>query len=429
MNPIGSISVVERDDIKSSLAPFCIARDYKVQYPEVVKIALGELYVEYNAAFKPLVAANHEWESDYRFVIGQDCNPLNFAVQIDMVGLSDEFLQRVVGMPEAEVRETFRRSIFELENSIAMYQTLERLFAKGGESGFKTGWRAALDDLRRRFGKPIALLAVTDQKHAAMMTSEFGKDPGELMANEEVLELSGFDKFFSPEEFQQHMTVNGGECKYLLFVRASDPITKLKKPDETVESPLIANPLTRQLIKKNALTFNIDNPSWSIGDAHRRINDTKWYMPTLGMAFPIGAETDLFYPEGNHRLSEQFSAFLNSVGVNPGEIGSGRQALRFKPAQGTYGCYGHLRGPITDGVLRSKLRRELRRRGPYMVQPELEASVIGDKYTFIDRVFYAYIKDKPTFVGGFRSLLPLDSPEAKSGRNHGSKFTILAEIF
>ncbi|MCD5409427.1 MAG: hypothetical protein LRZ87_01485 [Methanocellales archaeon] len=410
-------------EIKSSLGPFYIMADYKIRYPANICRALGEIYAEYNRAFGVLVEANREWPEDYQYAIGQNGVSCNFAVQIDIAGLDDEFLQMAIGMSKETVLKELRRKIFEIENSIAMYQLLERLFtAEAEESLFKRGWRTALDELRHKHGKPIALLAVTDQKYQAMRESEFGKHDGEELSDAEVFELSGFDKFFSPKDFRTHLSAHGDECEYLVFVRSSDPVSKLRNPAVVVEQPLLADLQTRRIIKANAITFNVDNPEWPIDD-HRRINDTKWYMPTLGIAFPLTKEADMD--------SKEFASYLESIAINPEEVKRGQQALRFKPAQGTYGCYGHLRGVLTKRKLRSELRRELLRRGPYMVQPEMEMSTItneGKEYTYIDRIFFAYTGGAPTFIGGFRSLIPLDSPEAKAGRNHGSKYTVWAEI-
>lgn len=409
--------------IRSSLGPFWVVDDYKIYYPENVKAALGNLYNEYNRAFAPLVKKNREWAEDYQHIM--QTGPCNFTVQIDMVGLDNEFLSAATDMDKQAMSKKIKRGIFEIENSIAMYQLLEQLFPENGI--WRQGWRTALDEIRRKNDKPIALLAVTSQKHRAMAESEFGKQKGEELSDAEVFELSGFDRFFSPESFRMHIADNNGECKYLLFVRSSDPTDKLRKPEILVEQPLLIDPEMRRLIKANAITFNVDSPEWSVGDS-RRINDTKWYMPPLGMAFPVIKEEEL-----NIR-SPEFASYLASVGVNPNDVWNGQQRLRFKPAQGAYGCYGHLRGVLTNKKLRKELRREISRRGPYMVQPEMECLTIvgenGKEYTFVDRVFYAYINDAdaPTFIGGFRSLIPLDSSEAKAGRNHGSKHAVWAEI-
>lgn len=418
-----SAKVVIRTDIRSSLTPSFAFPDLRILYPEVVVAGLTALYEEYNRAFGPLVEANREWQTDYRYSL-QNGVPVNWAVQIDMVGLDDEFLQKVTDMSVEEVREIFRRQIFEIENSLALYHLLDRICDRGGERSFYSrGIRTLLDSLRERFGKPIALLAVTHEKYIAMLATEFGRVKGEPLPDTEVFELSGFDKFFGPEEFREHVMANGGDCQYLLYVRASDPVEKLKRPDTPVEHPLLGDTEMRRIIKQFAITFNVDDPTWLVGDP-RRINDTKWYMPRLGMAFPVMEETDLY--------STGFRAYLEYFGVNPVDVETGRQTLRFKPAQGTYGCYGHLRGPVTSSKLQRELRVELRRRGPYLVQPEHCAPtalnvVDGVEYAYIDRVFFGMLRF-PKFLGGFREFLPADSQEAKMGRLHGNRHTVFAEI-
>lgn len=412
-----------KKSIQSTLGPFRVMPGCKTTYPRVIIQTLGNLYGEYNRAFASLVEANREWSEDYQFCMEPDGTPCNFAVQIDMLGLDDQFLRATIAMSEDKVREEVRNRIFEIENSLALYQLLEKLFpTESEESFFKKGWRSALNELRKRHKKPIALLAVTEPKYRAIKESEFGKQDEEELLDKEVFELSGFDKLFGPKDFLRHLALNQNACQYLLFVRSSDPIQKLRNPKEVVEHPLLSSREVRRAIKANALTFNIDNPEWVVG-SQRRINDTKWYMPPLGMAYPLASYEDLGLT--------QFASYLESIGISPTDVASGRQALRFKPAQGTYGCYGHLRGVLTNKKLRHELRRELSQRGPYMVQPEIEMQTVeidGQKYTYIDRIFLAMINNTPSCIGGFRSLLPIDSPEAKSGRNHGTKDTVWAEI-
>jgi hypothetical protein len=414
--------VVERTDIRSSLGPFRTLPDYITRYPEVVIQALGRLYAEYNAAFGPLVAQNREWETDYQPCFVEDA-PVNWFVQIDMVGLPQPFLEEVADLPEAVVRELLRRRIFEIENSLAVYQLLERFFSRSGEDSFyKVRFRAALDGLRRRFGRPIALLAVTDQKYAAMRASEFGMLDGELLPDAEVSQLSGFDTFFGPDEFRRDLAASGGRCEHLLYIRSSDPLDRLKRPDLVVDQPLLGDPEIRRVIKSRALTFNVDAPEMGY---ERRINDTKGYMPHMGMAFPITSEDDL--------LSGAFEVYLWSQGINPEAVLSGKRAIRCKPAKGTYGCYGHLSGVLTDGRLRRELRRNLRLRGDYVVQPEMPASVItdgtdGTAYTYIDRNFFSMVDGRPMFLGGIRNLMPIDTSEVRKGRIHGNASAVYAEI-
>jgi len=412
---LGNVTV--RTDIRSSLGPFQTLPGYVTVYPDVVVRALMNLYDEYNHTFTSLVEANREWNTDYRYCLGD--SPVNWCVQIDMVGLPETFLEEVSSMPEGIVREILRKGIFEIENSIAMYQLLENLFPQDGrDSFFKTRFRLFLDGIRRQFGRPIALLAVTRQKYDGMLEAEFGKRMRGCLTEMEVGELSGFDRFFDPYEFRSYLAANSGRCDYLLYVRASDPINKLQYPSSLVEHPLLSDGETRRVIKENAITFNIDNPGWSTGD-FRRINDTKEYMPPMGMAFLIKEMADLLSPE--------FETFLRAQGYAKPKAAM----LRCKPAKGTYGCYGHAAGIMRDGS--KALARGLRQWGDYVVQPEMVMPVItntddGVIYTFIDRVFIGTVEGRVEFLGGVRNLMPADTEEARKGRIHGNSSAVYAEI-
>jgi len=412
--PLGSIVV--RTDIRSSLGPFQTLPDYITKYPEVVIKAMGNLYDEYNRAFTPLVAANREWDTDYQYCMPGGV-PINWCVQIDMVGLPEMFLQEIGGMPEEVVREILRKGIFEIENSIAMYQLLESLFSRNGrDSFFKTRFRTVLDDLRRRFGRPIALLAITDEKYHAMKASEFGKHYGEQLADAEVKEFSGFDRFFGPREFRDHLASIGGQCGYLLYVRASDPVSKLRNPNSSVMHPLLSDSEMRRIIKKNALTFNVDDPKMG---PEKRINDTKEYMALMGMAFQIRTMADL--------RSSEFEAFLRAQGFDEPKA----TMLRCKPAKGAYGCYGHVARIMRDG--NKALAQGLDQWGDYVVQPEMPTPVIINStnrtaYTFIDRNFLGMVNGRPEFLGGVRNLMPIDTIEARKGRIHGNSSAVYAEI-
>lgn len=398
-------NVVTRTDIKSSLGPFKFLPDYKIRYPETVIKALGELYHEYNTAFSPLVEANREWPEDYRYSRLTGNIPINFAVQIDMVGLTQEFLDAAPRMNADDIREVLRHQIFEIENSLAMYTLLEGGFSRPDwVSFFKGRWRKTLAKLHKRLGKPIALLAVTYEKYAAMRETEFGRREGETLSDAEVQELSGFDCLMGPAGFREHLMNNGGKCAYMLYARTSDPVTKLKDPKIQIEHPLLADPEMRRIIKAHALTLNVDDPAWSPWDL-RRINDTKAYMPTLGMA----------------------SVILNEQQVRQDVH------LRAKPMHGHYGCYGHVTGTIMEAKFRQELRRNIQLRGPYLTQPEMKISTItnasdGASFAFIDRIFLASMGGKPELLGGFRDMMPLDSTEAKAGRIHGNGSAVWAEI-
>lgn len=435
---------IQRHDIPSSLAPFNVLPDYTVTYPAVVVQALAELFREYNRAMQPLVAQNREWETDYRYAISPIGEPATLWVQIDMVGLPQSFLDAAANYDVDTVKEVLRLWIYELENSMAMYGLLNNLFPKGP---FKHRFLSSLSELRHRHEKPIALLAVTHEKYAAMKADEFGKSWDEPVTGEEVKSLTGFDAFFGPDEFRGHLAANKGHCGYLVYVRSSDPTRKLRKPQAVeVDHTLLNDPDMRRIIKEHAINFAVDVPGdQSFG---RRVTDTKAYMPTMGMGHLLTSEGGLFTPafdkhirkgrpfeqfEGG-RLGAELALFLRQhCGCDPNDVDSGKIPLRFKPAVGTYGCYGHHTGQLSDKRLRGELRQDLRNRGPYIVQPELPTPTLvdvhtGDGFAYIDRVFFTAVGDQPIFMGGFRSCLPCNTTEAQRGRNHGNSDTFWALV-
>jgi spermidine synthase len=66
--------------------------------------------------------------------------------------------------------------------------------------------------------------------------------------------------------------------------------------------------------------------------------------------------------------------------------------IRAKPADGSYGCYGHIRGFIHDREFRNLLRKGLKERGFYILQVEQAPFVVTDlntqnQYNVIHRIF------------------------------------------
>ena len=419
-------SVMEKTDIRSTEGPFLVLPEYRTQYPGTVTRALANLYAEYNQAFAPLVMANREWSTDYQSCISPEGTPINGWIQIDMVGLPQAFLDAAPSLDPNEVRETLRGKIFEIENSLAMYQLLANIFAFDSQDTlFKKEFFSSLDRLRQKHRRPIALLAVTAQKYQAMRESEFGKSDNEILTDAEIRTLSGFDHFFGPEDFISHLKENKCQSDYLLYVRSSDPVSKLRKPKTDVENPLLANNDVRRIIKANAVTFNIDRPDVPLGSP-AKINDTKAYLPPMGMAFPVFSDEDL--------SSSNFREFLASQRIPQEQIESREVHLRAKPMQASYGCYGHQHAAWNNTKFLKDLRYGLRERGPYVIQPEMKTPILvneadGKMYTYIDRNFLATDDDQNYyFMGGFRSLMPIDSQEANRGRVHGANATVWAEI-
>lgn len=442
---LGGIEV--KRDIGSSMGPFSYSQEYRVVYPQMVIDSLSDLYREYNEVFVKLVQANRESAQDYQYTAnGPDRSPANFAVQIDMLGLPDKFLSAASGLEKAAVTKLLRSSIFEIENSLAMYQLLQRIFeSRSNPTRFNEQFRETLRELSELHQKPIALLAVTDAKYVSMKSSEFGKDESEPLSDEEVKVLSGFDAFFSPSQFRKHVESTGGSCEYLLYVRSSDPIDKLKDPRVKVDHPLLSDESMRSVIKRHAITLNIDTPGSEYG---RRINDSKAYMPEMGMAVQIAEEFDLYTDafaqhrksgkdyqsfQDGQRLAPALASYLSRCGVDPIDVERGIVLLRAKPMLGAYGCYGHKVLNLTSRQHREWLRTNLKRRGSYVIQPEMITPQVvsehGISYAYIDRVFFSRVgAGSPRFIGGFRLLMPCDSSEAGNGRIHGSSDAVSVEI-
>ncbi len=416
--------LVERSDIKSSEGPFLYAPEYDVQYPESVTNALSLLYAEYNRAFTQLVRGNIEWPEDYRYCTGPGGLFVNRWVQIDMPGLATEFLKGAMEMTPPNVVNILRSKIFEIENSLAMYQLSMRSFPRGNQpSFFDLRFRESLETIRRQYKKPVALLATTDEKYRAMRKAEFGKYGEDQLTDREVQDLSGFDRFFSPSQFREQVEFYG-DSKYLLFVRDSDPIQKLRRPDIKIQEPLLSDARMRRIIKRNSLTLNVDNPAWSMNDV-RRIKDTKLYLPPMGMGIPISNVEDLD--------SEAMTTFVRKVRGQDIPAQQDSVELRAKPMRSAYGAYGQLSGTVSDGEFRRRLRGEMRLRGDYIVQPEMLIPLLvngdtGLTYGYTDRLFMSYAENDYQFMEGFRYLVPVTSEEYKRGRMHANAETITARI-
>ncbi|NTU70180.1 hypothetical protein HGB13_05215, partial [bacterium] len=404
--------LIVRDDIESlkhtvdangsekvERATFNVLPEHITYYPDTVLTSLAQLHAEYNVAFAPLIEKNREWDTDYQYCLqGPGGTPVNYFVQIDMVGLPHDFLNAAASQPIEVVLEQLRNNMFEIENSVAMYQLLGRMFSNtegrpANGSRWGATFREGLDVLRQKFNKPIALLAVTEQKNEAMRESEFGKAPGEPLTDEEVYTQSGFDTFMGPDEFAQHVRENGGDSAYLLYVRSSHPTTKLKNPSIEIHHPLLGDADMRRIIKANTLTMNIDDPAWNPMDG-RMINDTKEHLPTVGMGFPVYGLPDLSDPAFNV-LINQFKAYLLTHGADPDKIDSGELAIHFKPMLASYGAYGHGKDILGRPSLWKQVAKEISRRGPYILQREMKNPKVvninatdGRAYIYINRNFF-----------------------------------------
>jgi hypothetical protein len=309
-----------------------------------------------------------------------------------------------------------------------MYQLLQRAFAHSEDPTVcAIRFRRALEDLRQQNRRAVVLLAVTDEKFESIRGCEFGVQPGESLSADEVRELSGFDDLYGPEDLKRHLAENNGECKHLLYVRSSDPQSKLRDPGRNGMQSLLDDPELRTIIRANSITLNIDGPE-QVGAA--RINDTKAYLQPMRMGIVVGSPEDLVAASG--ALNIDFERHLLDRGIEPELVVSGKAKLRAKPLRGTYGCYGHSSGPL-NAKFRAQLRKDIQARGEYVIQPELPTPTLrnisdGQTYTYIDRVVLSCTAGKVQFVGGMRTLMLSDALEAKKGRIHGSHESVFQEI-
>lgn len=408
-NNIDNIDIGSPTTIELGTRTLEFLPNYQVEYPQSVVDALGILYQEYNQAFIPLIDANRENRTDYQYCFSNsNCDPTNFMVQIDMCGLSSDYLANAVNLDSYEIAQDLRRKIYEIENSIADYVYL---------SAVGVDIRPALDSIRERFGRPIALLATTNRKYGEMRVAEFGESKeGDVIEGERVKSISGFDAFFGPDEFLKYIEENNGECEFLLYVRSSAPKEQLRNPSLRETQSLLQNAELRRIIKANTITFNIDNPDDPFGAA-QRINDTKLYMPSMGMGYPIYSVSDL--------QTREFEEFLATCSSEE------KALLRAKPALESYGGYGQLRGKI-DPQFNRELNSAMRMRGPYIMQPEIPYSRIidnnGEEFIYIDRNYLGLRNGKVIYLGGERTLMPVSSQEARNGRVHANTDAILANI-
>ncbi len=420
-------NVITREDIPSTLGPFEYAPDYQIRFPPKVIDGLSRLVEEHARVFSQFVPGNNEghklaYQHCVRMTGGHITEPF---FQVDIAGLSQELLTGA-GAPGAEdVINTLRDRIFEFEPSIAMYGLIETL---GGGGLLGTRFREQLDIIRAQHQKPIVLLAPTREKLEDMRETEFGKVGVQDLTSEEVFQISGFNDLWGPDEFLKHLEQDSGQCNCLLYVRPSDPISKLKDPTVGVENPLLVDPNLRRIIRENALTLNIDDPGWPIGDP-KRLKDSKVALPLMAMGFRVDAVNDVVASVEGEKISvtKTFNDFMNSRGL------SQLSAFRVKPLQGVFGGYGQKTMNLFDRSNISWLKEMLALRGPYLIQPEIESLVVNDStngatFAVMDRAFFSLVRGSAEFMGGIRILVPSDSEEAHMGRLHGTREMISAPI-
>ncbi len=449
--------IIRVNGLPSNESPFHITME-KTKLPETMVAALGDLYREFQGAFQ-LPEGHKENATDYRYCVGAE-TPM-MAVQVDMAALSPEELEAIALMEKEEAKEFLRSKIYEIEGSIAGYGILDGLFPnESGGSNWGDNWRESLDAVREKHEKPVVLLAPTCEKYEGMLGFEFGYSPEEIAAGrrptaEDIKRITGFDDFMGPDEYLSYLGATDLDADGLpidhplLYVRASNPVSKLRNPNAEVEQPLFDNPETRRIVRAFTLTPNIDDPRSPIS---QHVNDTKSYMPAMGLAVEIAPDTEAVrnwlagFGNGAGSLALNKSSrynstvlsirgFLEDRGIDP----DGDFVLRGKPTNDAYGGYGHVSVKFAKGKPTStgKLKNLLTQWGSYMLQPDIPSLEKKDPATgasskAIFRLFLTCAPDGAiNYMGGFVNMLPTTSREISNGsaeRVHGNGAATFGEV-
>jgi len=133
-----------------------------------------------------------------------------------------------------------------------------------------------------------------------------------------------------------------------------------------------------------------------------------------------------------HLIAPELAEHLALRGIDVQELENEPRGVRLKPMLHSYGAYGHhtLRLPDIRGL--RKILAEIQRRGPYILQPELDNPIFiinGVPMAVIDRNFFSIVNGKVRFMGGFRSAMPLDTWEGAKNNVHGNNKTHWLPIY
>lgn len=414
--------ITERHDIASTLVPFQTLPHADIQYPEALKEALHDVLDEHDATLQATIQENLEWpDDDYQHIRTSDGQYFNPFAQIDIRGLPESFLQFIDehDVDSWTLTELLKRNAFEVEVSLAMVNLLN-----GTNSVFDRGLRSSLDRMRQTHNKPIALLAPTQAKFDSMRAFEFGKRPGQPLNDEEVQSITGFDALLGPNEFMDIVRRHNGDSPFMLYVRPSASVDVLRDPRFSPPPSLLDDADIRRIIKRNAITPNIDSPTMPL---HARLNDTKINQPAMGLSFPAQSADVLHDPA--------FITFLLESGIHMTDIQTGAVGIRAKPMIGYFGAWGHLSSPLGKQRLANQLAKNIAQRGPYVLQPELRNPTImntidGVSFKYIHRMFLANRNIGGLHLGGVCNMIPTDSQEIKGDveRIHGNNQAVFRQI-
>lgn len=430
-----------------------------IEYPSVLIEALEEVLKGYNRGFNNVLERRQPGIQNYHFARFDGQNFTNVMVQVDMRGLPLWFLQEAPSYPKELLAEVIKSFIFEAENSLAMYGFMRGFGSPensedlnqpySSKSFFGINFDTYLKRLQEYLKRGIFLGTATDDKYNAMLTSEFGLRPNEssLLTRERIKALSGFSGFLKPQQVEEFCKRNKD---VILYMRTSYPTRWLAHPGKNTpySIPLLEDDQKRQWIREKAITPNVDDPrmvNFLInglqsgqfrleqdnegnifmvpnfegygGISPQIINDTKEYLVFMGL--PLITNPD------DPRIKEFYERGFQ---------------FRLKPLWLHYGCYGHLRTldigdrfkKVNDFV--SELRRNMKMRGPYVIQPEIPAYQVIDPnngdFEVIHRLFFGFDpkEKKYKFIGGLYDALPSQSEEAKKGRLHGNDQAVWGQI-
>lgn len=392
-----------RYDIPSTLGPFNVKKQHRVEMPVNVTQALLEITHEYNTAFSRVVNQNLEIPDAYQYAFDQETSEyINLVFQIDMRALPHDFLITLDTYEIPVIKEVLKRSVFEFEDSLAMLNLLRMQFETNGVSHFRDGLDRTFDSLRSTHSKGIALLATTQEKLDSILACELGVDHLSDVDDQTVRQVLGYDKLIGPEEYLRMLETNSAS-DYLLYVRSSSPVANLRDPRIEVPPTILDDKSIRHEILRNCVTLNLG-----------ALNDTKIAMVNMGLGVEISSENLAQVLENReiHQLCAEYGLNLEDP------------ELRFKPIRGVFGCYGQHTmnySDLTGGKRRRKLNKDLEKRGEYIVQPELPSTQINGVLNAIHRIFVGYNMQNHQYEGieGVLAMMPVN-PKARITTVHGS---------
>ncbi|MDA9128961.1 hypothetical protein N9J72_00595 [Candidatus Gracilibacteria bacterium] len=414
----------------------------QISYPTQIKQALIDLYKEYNLYFGKVITECTQGQTQYPS-IGDYKTTSNF-VQIDMMGIPKGFLDFVQenNIPIALVKEVLRKKIFEIENSVAAYSLLSHIGTPEGNSVFNQGLKAGIKSINSSTGKNVILLCLSQEKYESVMRFDIGIQNIDNYERKDITSSTGFYDVYSPADLQRSIEENED---ILFYTRSSLDIGDLKKPNGTIANTLLGEKDVFEYVRSRSITHNIDNPN---GSSENTTNDTKKYMPQMGIGYPVSSIEEIYTEEYLNYLSgkrkndffgkiytNNFGAFLQGYGYNNDDIRGGKIEIHAKPQDLAYGVYGHIIGDFSDGKKRKMFKQGLETRGDYIIQPRMKQSLYTDSqteisYIYIDRVFlyFDYESGEIESMGGFRNHMPKESNDGKKGVVHGGPQTVYSNI-